>query len=43
METTAPTSGDIYTIGGVLVAKDGNMSRLPKGIYIMNGKKFVVK
>ena len=43
VETTAPTSGDIYTIGGVLVAKDGNMSRLPKGIYIMNGKKFVVK
>jgi len=43
VETTTPTSGDIYTIGGVLVAKDGNMSRLPKGIYIMNGKKFVVK
>ena len=43
VETTAPTSGDIYTIGGVLVAKDGNMSSLPKGIYIMNGKKFVVK
>ncbi|MBO5583857.1 MAG: hypothetical protein J5942_05155 [Prevotella sp.] len=43
VETTAPTSGDIYTIGGVLVAKDGNMNRLPKGIYIMNGKKFVVK
>ena len=43
VETTAPTSGDIYTIGGVLVAKDGNMSALPKGIYIMNGKKFVVK
>jgi len=43
VETTAPTSGDIYAIGGVLVAKDGNMSRLPKGIYIMNGKKFVVK
>ncbi|MDY6437681.1 MAG: hypothetical protein SPK85_01045 [Prevotella sp.] len=43
VETTAPTSGDIYTIGGVLVAKDGNMSGLPKGIYIMNGKKFVVK
>lgn len=43
VETTAPTSGDIYTIGGVLVARDGNMSRLPKGIYIMNGKKYVVK
>ena len=43
VETTAPTSGDIYTIGGVLMAKDGNMSRLPKGIYIMNGKKYVVK
>lgn len=37
VETTAPTSGDIYTIGGVLVAKDGNMSRLPKGIYIIIG------
>ncbi|MBP3745627.1 MAG: hypothetical protein J6I34_09450, partial [Prevotella sp.] len=43
VESTATTSGDIYTIGGVLVAKDGNMSRLPKGIYIMNGKKYVVK
>lgn len=43
VESTATTSGDIYTIGGVLVAKDGNMSGLPKGIYIMNGKKYVVK
>ncbi|MBQ6422443.1 MAG: hypothetical protein IJJ90_02765 [Prevotella sp.] len=43
VESAATTSGDIYTIGGVLVAKDGNMSRLPKGIYIMNGKKYVVK
>lgn len=43
VESAATTSGDIYTIGGVLVAKDGNMSGLPKGIYIMNGKKYVVK
>ena len=40
---TDPATGEIYTIGGVLVAKDGNMSGLPKGIYIMNGKKYVVK
>ena len=32
-------NGEIYTIGGVRVKAD----KLPKGIYIVNGKKMVVK
>ncbi len=33
------TTGDIYTMSGVKV----NKANLTKGIYIMNGKKFIVK
>ena len=35
---------DVYSVDGRLVRKaaDG-ISGLPKGIYIVNGKKFVVK
>lgn len=32
--------GNIYNLQGVLVAKDGDFSRLGKGIYVMNGKKY---
>ena len=35
--------GSIYTIGGQLVGKKSTTSQLRKGIYIRNGKKFVVK
>ena len=35
--------GAVYTIGGQLVGKDVNMNQLKKGVYIRNGKKFVVK
>ena len=35
----APADSRIYTIDGRLVTK--NASALNKGIYIMNGKKFV--
>ncbi len=39
---SAPTlSGDIYTLTGVKVA--GERSKLQKGIYIINGKKTLVK
>ena len=33
-------SGNIYNLQGVLVATDGDFSRLGKGIYVMNGKKY---
>ncbi len=33
------TTGDIYTMSGVKV----NKANLTKGIYIMNGKKFIIK
>ena len=34
---------NVYNINGVLMNSVGNLEGLPKGIYIMNGKKFVVK
>ncbi len=34
---------NVYNINGVLMNSVGNLEDLPKGIYIMNGKKFVVK
>lgn len=37
------TNGNIYGIDGSIVSKDGNTGNLKKGVYIMNGKKFVVK
>lgn len=35
------TEGDVYSISGVKVGNDVNA--LPKGLYIMNGKKILVK
>lgn len=35
--------GAVYTVGGQLVGKDVDERLLPKGVYIRNGKKFVVK
>lgn len=35
--------GNVYSIDGSLVGKDGKTGNLKKGVYIMNGKKFVVK
>ena len=35
--------GDVYTIQGQFVGHDVDMKRLPSGIYIINGKKMVVK
>ena len=32
---------NVYTLGGVLVARNGDLSRLPKGVYIVNGKKVI--
>ena len=40
VETTeVPQSGNIYDLNGRLVRTDGNLQALPKGIYILNGKK----
>ncbi|RRD02406.1 alpha-amylase family glycosyl hydrolase [Prevotella sp. OH937_COT-195] len=36
-------NGIIYGISGVPMGKDGDVSRLPKGVYIMNGSKFIIK
>jgi hypothetical protein len=35
--------GAVYTLGGQLVGKDVKMNQLKKGVYIRDGKKFVVK
>lgn len=32
---------NVYTLGGILVARNGDLSRLPKGVYIVNGKKVI--
>lgn len=40
--TDSETTGKVYNLGGQLVSRNGLQS-LPKGIYIMNGKKYVVK
>ena len=34
---------DIYNINGQLVRKNSDASNLSKGIYIINGKKHIVK
>lgn len=40
--TDPETTGKVYNLGGQLVSRNGLQS-LPKGSYIMNGKKYVVK
>ena len=38
------TSGKVYSISGVLVKNNSaDLNNLPKGIYVVNGKKYVVK
>lgn len=38
------TSGKVYSISGVLVKNNAaDLNNLPKGIYVVNGKKYVVK
>lgn len=33
----------VYTLNGQIVSRNGETSNLPKGVYVMNGKKFIVK
>ena len=37
------TTGDVFTLQGVHVGKDIELNTLPKGIYIVNGKKLMIK
>lgn len=38
------TSGKVYSISGVLVKNNAaDLNNLSKGIYVVNGKKYVVK
>ncbi len=37
------TKGDVYTIQGQYVGRDIDLKRLPRGIYIIDGKKKVIK
>ena len=36
-------SGNIYSLDGRLVRTDGKLENLPKGIYIVNKKKVILK
>ena len=39
-----PTTGNVYGIDGRLVRRDAtSLEGLPEGMYIQNGKKYVVK
>lgn len=37
------SDNSVYTLTGIKVSSDGDMSQLPRGIYISNGKKVLVK
>lgn len=46
VEQAAPASADVYTLSGVRVmhgASGKNLNQLPAGIYVVGGKKVVVK
>lgn len=40
---TDDKTASVYTIDGRLVSTDGNVQQLPKGLYIVNKKKVIVK
>ena len=43
-ETPAGKAAEgVYTINGQKVASDKSLNDLPKGIYIVNGKKYIVR
>ena len=37
------SGGDVYNLNGQLVSKDAGVNALPRGIYVVNGRKYVVK
>ena len=38
-----PNNSGVYSISGVKVRNNGNLNNLPKGVYIVNGQKVLVK
>lgn len=42
-KTVTFVSGRVYNLNGQIVGENGNIDHLGKGIYVVNGKKFVVK
>ena len=36
-------NGNVYSLNGKLIGRDVNLNALPRGVYIVDGKKFVVK
>jgi len=40
---TATTNGAVYSINGTLVSDKAGLKQLPKGVYIINNRKVVVK
>ena len=40
---TANSDGAVYSISGYLVRNDGDVRGLPKGIYVVNGKKKIIR
>lgn len=43
IEAESADNGDVFNLQGIRVATDGDLSRLPAGVYIVNGKKVAVK
>ena len=43
VDVDAEKSAKVYTLDGRLVRTNGNVDNLPKGVYIMNGKKYILK
>ena len=43
MEIAPKNPGAVYTISGIKVADSYKEGTLPKGVYIVDGKKIVVK
>ena len=39
----AESHGPLYSVDGRMVNRDGDLTKLPQGVYIRDGKKFVVK
>ena len=43
IETAKTNNGIVYTIDGRIVSRNASLNGLQKGLYIMNGKKYMVK
>ena len=43
VETVAEGDSRIYTLDGRLVSNSGKLCELPRGIYVRDGRKIVVK